>query len=94
MTPQRPALNDNLDDLHGDPEEVEQATEDELWFLPASRRKNRIICLRAHGQIRVKLCSRELIDRAIGAALLGGPWQTGNPQGSTRSKTGQNRCFT
>ena len=34
MKPQSPALCDDLDDLPGDTEEAEQASEDDLWFLP------------------------------------------------------------
>ncbi len=34
MKPQRPSLYDDVDDLVGDPEEAEQASEDDLWFLP------------------------------------------------------------
>ena len=34
MMPQCPAQYDDFDDLHGDVEEREQASQDDLWFLP------------------------------------------------------------
>ena len=37
MTPQHPSQHDDFDNPSGDAEELDQALEDDLWFLPGCR---------------------------------------------------------